>query len=156
MTTTSDHTTLQASLRMVSGAHPDVIIDLSLGETMIGRSEGCVPLLRTDQSLSRRHAKLTHDPPGAISVEDLGSLNGTQLNGSPVTSATPMRPGDTLTVSGSTLTLQVSAPEPATTFIPKASEDTAHGTHEPPAALASLPTLRRVIRCAMIRVSPSW
>ena len=135
MTTTSDHTALQASLRIVSGAHPDAIIDLPLGETMIGRSEGCVPLLRTDQSLSRRHAKLTHDPSGAVTVEDLGSLNGTQLNGSPVTSSTPIAAA-TLTVGGSTLRLQVSTPQPATTFIPKASEDTANGTHESPVVLA--------------------
>jgi tetratricopeptide (TPR) repeat protein len=121
---------------MVSGAHPDAIIDLPLGETMIGRCEGCVPLLQADQSLSRRHAKLTHDPPGAVTVEDLASLNGTQLNGSPVTSATPMRPGDTLTVGGSTLTLQVSTPGPATTVIPTASNVTAHDTHESPADLA--------------------
>jgi tetratricopeptide (TPR) repeat protein len=135
MTTTSDHTALQASLRIISGANPGATIGLPLGEIMIGRSEDCALLLRTDQSLSRRHAKLRHDPPGTITVEDLGSLNGTQLNGSPVTSPTSMRPGDTLTVGGSTLRLQVSTPEPATAFIPKASGNTAHDGQESPAAL---------------------
>ncbi len=135
MTTTSDHTVLQASLRIISGADPGATISLPLGETMIGRSEDCALLLRTDQSLSRRHAKLRHDPPGTITVEDLGSLNGTQLNGSPVTSPMPMRPGDTLTVGGSTLRLQVSAPEPATAFIPKASRGIAHDAQDSPAAV---------------------
>jgi pSer/pThr/pTyr-binding forkhead associated (FHA) protein len=135
MTTTANHTTLQASLCMMSGAHPGDTIDLPVGETVIGRSEDCAPLLRTDQSLSRRHAKLRHDPPGTITVEDLGSLNGTQLNGSPVTSPMSMRPGDTLTVGGSTLRLQVSTPEPATAFIPKTSGNTARDAQESPAAL---------------------
>ena len=57
MTTTSDHTVLQASLRIISGADPGATIGLPLGETMIGRSEDCALLLRTDQSLSRRHAE---------------------------------------------------------------------------------------------------
>ena len=135
MTTTSDRTALQASLCIASGAHQGDTLDLPPGETIIGRSEGCAPLLRTDQSLSRRHAKLTHDPPGVVTVEDLGSLNGTKLNGSPVTSPTPMRPGDTLTVGESTLRLQVSAPEPATTYIPKTDEATAHDAQESPATL---------------------
>ena len=141
MTTTSghtafNHTAVQARLGMVSGAHPGATIDLPAGETMIGRSEGCAPLLCTDPKLSRRHARLTRDASGAVTVEDLGSLNGTRLNGSPVTSATPMRHGDTLTVGGSTLRLQVFAPEPATTLITSACGETAHDTQERPAALA--------------------
>lgn len=135
MTTTSDRTALQASLCIASGPHQGATIDLPPGETMIGRSEECAPLLHTDQSLSRRHAKLTHDPPGVVTVEDLRSLNGTQLNGSPVTSPTLMRPSDTLTVGESTLRLQVSAPEPATTYIPKTDEATAPGAQESPATL---------------------
>jgi FHA domain/Tetratricopeptide repeat len=135
MTTTSDRTGLQTSLCIASGAHQGATIDLPQGETIIGRSEECAPLLRADQSLSRRHAKLTHDPPGVVTVEDLGSLNGTKVNGSPVTSPTPMRPGDTLTVGESTLRLQVSTPESATTYIPKTDEGTAPGAQESPATL---------------------
>jgi len=134
--TTSDHNAVQASLGIVSGAHAGATIDLPMGETVIGRSEGCAPLLRTDPSLSRRHAKITRNASGAVTVEDLGSLNGTRLNGSPVTSTTPIRPGDTLTLGGSTLRLQVFATGPATTFITNARGETAHGTQEPPAALA--------------------
>ena len=44
MTTTSDHTVLQASLRIISGADPGATIGLPLGETMIGRSEDCALL----------------------------------------------------------------------------------------------------------------
>jgi hypothetical protein len=135
MTTTSEHTALQARLCISSGSHSGASIDLPLGETMIGRSEGCTPLLRADPSLSRHHAKLTHNPVGTVTVQDLGSLNGIQVNGSRITSPTSMRSGDTLAVGASTLTLQISPPEPATSFIPKTSADANHNAQESPAAV---------------------
>jgi pSer/pThr/pTyr-binding forkhead associated (FHA) protein len=62
----------------------------------IGRSRQSGVALR-DSEVSRRHARLAaHD--GALFVEDLGSKNGTFLNGHRVTEAIEVREGDAIDV----------------------------------------------------------
>ncbi|MEM6458855.1 MAG: ATP-binding protein [Planctomycetota bacterium] len=57
----------------------------------IGRSSEALPL--TDQTISRRHAELTPDG-GRWVLRDLGSSNGTFVNGVRVTEQRRLRPGD--------------------------------------------------------------
>jgi FHA domain len=54
-------------------------IDLRAGETSVGRGEDCTITLE-DTSVSRRHA-LIHVRDGQVTIEDLGSRNGTKVNG---------------------------------------------------------------------------
>jgi hypothetical protein len=66
------------------------------GSAIIGRAPTCdLPL--DDRSVSRRHTRITLDPP---TVEDLGSRNGTQVRGARLTAgvAVPFAPGDALRV----------------------------------------------------------
>ena len=66
------------------------------GETEVGRHSSSSVLL-DDISVSRRHAVVRRD--GArIVVEDLGSLNGTYLNGQRITAAEPLQHGDCLQI----------------------------------------------------------
>lgn len=51
-----------------------------------------------DQYASPRHAAVTQWDNGAVTVEDLGSTNGTRLNGHRVDGRELMRPGDVLTI----------------------------------------------------------
>ena len=146
MVTNSDPIVPRASLSAVSGPYQGATIDLPIGEIIIGSSRGCTPLLREDPGLSPRHAKVIHDPPGAVAVEDLSSLNGTRLNGSPVTSPTLMRAGDTITVGGSTLRLQISVPQSTTALAPKSGE---HITHSAPESLESSDTVIQQARASL-------
>ncbi|MEA2126851.1 MAG: hypothetical protein QOI80_3633 [Solirubrobacteraceae bacterium] len=57
----------------------------------LGRSSTC-ELVLTDDTVSRRHATLVRDG-DAIVITDLGSTNGTRINGRRVTQA-ELRPGD--------------------------------------------------------------
>jgi two-component system cell cycle response regulator len=61
----------------------------------VGRDAGCA-LLLTDASVSRRHARLAFVD-GELRVEDLGSRNGTRVNGKDVRDGS-LRPGDRLEV----------------------------------------------------------
>lgn len=61
----------------------------------VGRDADCA-LLLTDASVSRRHARLAFVE-GELRVEDLGSRNGTRINGKDVREG-PLRPGDRLEV----------------------------------------------------------
>lgn len=64
-----------------------------------------------DPSVSRRHLRLEPTPVGVV-VEDLGSSNGTSINGRRITSATVVGPGDTVTFGTATLAVTVTASEP--------------------------------------------
>ena len=48
-------------------------------------------------SVSRRHAKISVTPKGVV-LEDMGSQNGTTVNGNPVNKPTNIRPGDILRI----------------------------------------------------------
>jgi ABC-type multidrug transport system fused ATPase/permease subunit/CRP-like cAMP-binding protein len=67
------------------------------GDVEVGR-EG-VALTVADGGVSRRHLRLRSD--GAVlSVVDLGSTNGTTVNGSPIVNETVLRMGDTVRAGG--------------------------------------------------------
>lgn len=62
------------------------------GVLVLGRAPGCEVLL-DDDSVSRRHAEVERS--GAMVVlRDLGSANGTSVNGEPITEETVLHPGD--------------------------------------------------------------
>lgn len=65
---------------------------------VVGRGESS-DLVLTDPSVSRRHAMIRRRD-GEYAVEDLGSLNGTYLNGNRVTAPRTLRDGDNLRFGG--------------------------------------------------------
>src|SRR5262245_50190130 len=66
------------------------------GPIEIGR-DGSTGLALDDESASRHHARVTAQGEHAI-VEDLGSTNGTFVNGQPVEGPRAVRPGDKIRV----------------------------------------------------------
>ena len=64
-------------------------------ETTIGRQDADVTI--QDEEVSRRHA-IVRPVDGALEIEDLGSLNGTHVNGTKVTSVARLAPGDVIQV----------------------------------------------------------
>jgi serine phosphatase RsbU (regulator of sigma subunit) len=83
------------------GAPFDHLLDAD--SVVIGRSSSSdLPL--PDRFLSRHHARLFRSG-GQYLVEDLGSRNGTLLNGTPVATPTAVRPGDVIRISGTVLSL---------------------------------------------------
>ena len=65
---------------------------------VVGRGSRCDCTLPED-TVSRRHALLLRRT-GGWTIEDLGSLNGTRLNGWPVAIPTRVRSGDVLSFGG--------------------------------------------------------
>ena len=74
------------------------------GPLEIGR-EGSTGLALDDEQASRRHARVTPQGDHAT-VEDLGSTNGTYLNGQPIEGERTLRPGDRLRVGLTVLELR--------------------------------------------------
>ena len=73
--------------------------------TTIGRSSmNDLPI--SDKMLSRQHARIVRDGSNSLTVEDLGSRNGTYLNGERLVSLQPLKSGDRITVGGVTLKVE--------------------------------------------------
>src|SRR3954468_11896415 len=80
-------------------------------ELIIGRSTPGLGSLGGDSEISRVHARLSRDHSGQLVVEDLGSMNGTFVNGNRIAAVTPLRAGDPLCVGQTTMTVSGGAPE---------------------------------------------
>jgi serine phosphatase RsbU (regulator of sigma subunit)/pSer/pThr/pTyr-binding forkhead associated (FHA) protein len=75
---------------------------------VIGRAGGC-DLALADPFLSRQHSRIFRVGE-RLFVEDLGSRNGTFVNGRLIAGPTELRAGDTIQISGSTLTVGSAPP----------------------------------------------
>jgi PAS domain S-box-containing protein len=88
-----------ACLILISTTTPAAIgraVRLELGEHVVGRgSEADIRI--DDHGVSRKHARILRTPDGKCRVTDLGSTNGTYLNGVPVSTA-DLHEGDRLQI----------------------------------------------------------
>ena len=75
-------------------------------ELQIGRSAGTEGRLGDDPEISRQHARISRNPQGELQVEDLGSTNGTYVNGQRISGPTVLNPGDTVQMGRSTLSVE--------------------------------------------------
>jgi hypothetical protein len=75
-------------------------------ELQIGRSAAAEGRLGDDPEISRQHARITRNPQGQLVVEDVGSTNGTYVNGQRISGPTTLNPGDTLQMGRSTLSVE--------------------------------------------------
>jgi len=78
---------------------------LGPGEYTIGRSSACELQLKIS-GVSRQHARLVVNPDGGMSLEDVGSANGTSVDGEPVASRIEVRPNQTVQVGAVSLLVQ--------------------------------------------------
>ena len=89
---TAAPTNAQARVRIewLDGERRGTVLDIPAGETLIGRAESCAIVVNTP-AISRAHARISNSG-GRVVIEDLGSANGTTVDGQlikgPVTLAT--------------------------------------------------------------------
>lgn len=76
-------------------------------ELLIGREATGEGKLGDDLEISRRHAKISRSGQGEFTIADLGSTNGTIVNGRKITGSEALYPGDTIEVGASKLVVQV-------------------------------------------------
>jgi pSer/pThr/pTyr-binding forkhead associated (FHA) protein len=87
---------MQAELRVSSGRQTGSVISLTAGKFLIGREEDCH--LRPNSDLvSRHHCVFTTDADG-VRLRDLGSTNGTLVNGEKIRGAVQLQDGDRVSV----------------------------------------------------------
>lgn len=92
-------------LTMRQGPRPDQTFELHKDVYTLGREAGN-DIIINDPQISRHHARLTLQG-GSYVLEDLGSTNGSFVNGRRITGATALSPGDMVGL-GDTVVLAVS------------------------------------------------
>ena len=78
---------------------------LACARLIIGRERSC-DIKLPDINASRTHAEIRYEPQGVWSITDLGSTNGTSVNGRGVSSQT-LYPGDTITIGMTNLVFEL-------------------------------------------------
>ena len=105
----SDRPTPRSGIRIqltaVSGAQRGRDWMTEVGtETVIGRSASCAVVIDDDSEISAKNSVLSADG-GLLFVEDLGSTNGTSINGSPIKGRRRVGNGDLILVGRTELRL---------------------------------------------------
>ena len=95
------HGRLSASVMVLTGTSMGKVVRLVKPEMVMGRSVDADIFIDSD-SISRRHAKLVTSPEG-IDLVDLGSKNGTRLNGEPMHGTRRLASGDRLQLGSETI-----------------------------------------------------
>jgi pSer/pThr/pTyr-binding forkhead associated (FHA) protein/predicted Ser/Thr protein kinase len=114
-------------------------LTLTDDELIIGRGASGQGLLSDDGQLSRRHARVARDASGQLTIEDLGSANGTFVNGERVRGPQALKIGDSVRVGLTTLQLTdvVTPPSPPAPVAP--ASPTPLAAAAPPTPLPARP-----------------
>lgn len=94
-----------ARLEVVAGNAVGMSI-LVEDELLIGRQTDGAGRLAEDEEISRSHARVTLDASGFCAIEDLGSTNGTFVNGLRISGPQTVSEGDTIELGATTLAVR--------------------------------------------------
>lgn len=116
---------LQVNLKVVGGKHDGEIIPLHSPKFLIGR-EGDCHLRPNSDSISRHHCAFTLDDYG-VRLRDLGSTNGTFVNGERVRGVVQLNSGDQVAVGKLTLEVELAEGDSPPPAPPAADQSTLTG-----------------------------
>jgi pSer/pThr/pTyr-binding forkhead associated (FHA) protein len=121
-------------LVVTAGAAAGRRLALTDDDLLLGRGVSGAGLFGEDGQLSRRHARIARDADGRLTIEDLGSVNGTFLNDERVQEPCVLTIGDSIRIGTTTLEL---------TSVPATPLAAAPPLADPPRAtpLAAVPPL---------------
>jgi pSer/pThr/pTyr-binding forkhead associated (FHA) protein len=97
-------TPLQGRLLRMNGPLQARVIELPSPVCVLGRDPNSSVHLE-EESVSKQHARLTSEN-GRFAIEDLGSSNGTFVNGRRIHTVTEIRPGDLIRLGAVILKLE--------------------------------------------------
>ena len=128
------HSRPSATLVVRQGPQAGMSFSITGNQVVIGREEG-VDIILQDPESSRRHSRISWQG-GDFVIEDLGSTNGTFVNGVQITTPQILNPGDSIGIGQTALVFQASGapanaypyqappPQRAPVYSPPPSADT--------------------------------
>ena len=129
-------------LTVTSGADAGRSLEFD-GRLVVGREDDC-DLVVNDDRASRRHCALTPQADGTVLLEDLGSSNGTFVNGERIESLRVLKGGEEIRVGGTILRVDAArserstvVAEPSRTVVAVAPPTELAASAPPPAAAPS-------------------
>ena len=111
-------------LRIIAGTAQGNTIQLTSSPVTLGRSDDNSVILSPESAASRHHAEFTEDD-GVWSVRDLGSMNGTYVNGDRIEWPRVLRLGDKIKIAGEVLVFQNDTGAGSPTFSPPLLQEAA-------------------------------
>jgi len=103
-------------LKVISGPNAGAEIGIEKGRTyVLGKDPNTCDVVFQDLSVSRNHARLSVSAEGVIELEDLGSKNGTLVNGQPIVERQIVTPQDLISL-GTTVFLIIDREAPQETI----------------------------------------
>jgi pSer/pThr/pTyr-binding forkhead associated (FHA) protein len=112
-----------ATLVIRQGTQAGMSFVISGTQAIIGREEGLDVVLQDPES-SRRHARISWQS-GRYVVEDMGSTNGTFVNGLQITTPRPLNPGDSISIGQTALVFQMTGSDFGPTTYPASTPSAA-------------------------------
>ena len=137
-----------ATLAIIEGR--EVGREFSVSRAVVVGTDPGADIVVADPGVSHRHASLA-PVEGGITVEDLGSTNGTLVNGTRVTGSQELQAGDRVQVGATVLEVRASAPAESA---PAGRQETAATQVVPPPRAAAGQATRRVSRTLQIPTVP--
>jgi pSer/pThr/pTyr-binding forkhead associated (FHA) protein len=120
-------------LEVISGVAPGstLVVD---DELVIGRHATGPGRLSEDEEISRQHARISREGAGNYAIEDLGSSNGTFVNGLRIQSPRVLAVGDSIETGATTLVVKA-------IVSPESGEAAAEAPATPASAARAAPTV---------------
>ena len=94
-------TVTRVSLDVIEGPAAGHTLEVPPEGVLVGRSGA----FAGDDTVSHEHADVTWTSDGSLALRDLGSTNGTYVNGTRITGRTILRPGDEIVLGNTVLTV---------------------------------------------------
>ncbi len=116
-----------------SGEHAGRTIEVDARRVVLGRAGDADIVLRGDAEISRRHLSLEPRPDGTVVLTDLGSTNGTFVDGYRITGAVSLRGGERVRVGDTTLLVERPPAAQPTMLSAGASAHAPSAAPQPPA-----------------------
>ncbi len=102
----------KANLIVKQGPQIGILFPITTDSVILGREETCTVIVQDAES-SRQHCELTWDETsGTYFAQDLGSTNGTFVDGVQITTPTPLKSGSSIGIGQTTLVLEFEAGSP--------------------------------------------
>ncbi len=118
-------------LSIESGSHKGRKVTVGSGDLTIGRDPSST-LFLDDEEVSRRHAVVRELADGTVELEDLGSRNGTFLNGTRIEGSAVLKGGEKIRIGGTVINAEASLGGSPTVMSPLPPEEEPPIAVEPP------------------------
>ncbi len=128
-------------LEVISGVSPGSTLVVE-DELVIGRHATGPGRLSEDEEISRQHARISREAAGNYAIEDLGSSNGTFVNGLRIQSPKVLDIGDSIETGATTMVVRaVVEPEPEPEPVAEAQPVPAASARAAPTVFARVPVV---------------